>query len=650
MANSFGGQGVGTNYRGTNAQQPPNLTFNTRNPNQYDTKNVSLGDLWMNTSTEELWVLMSLQGTASSLGMLADWVLLTGASGTVISLSSNNGFHVPPDIDGNIRVVGDGTTIVGVGDIATNTITFGAGGEVATEYVTDSGTAVPVIGELDILGGTAGRDIRTSASGNVIHVDLKNAITLGDLALLTANNDAITLTSGDLTLSGTGSNAAGNINLPSCAASRLGVIESAGLNFIHSYPGVTAAAPGPANTFIGQQCGNFSHTSAGGLTGVGGFVMTSITTGQDNTCVGQAAGNAISTASGCTIVGKDAATVLTTGSSNTIIGTSAAYNSGGGTGLLTGAQNIIIGAGAGEVLAGAESNNLLIGHNGLTGTSGLIAIAVPGNAVPYVHNWGAGNSFFGRSGNLTLTPGTAVNNTASGNTAMSALTLGFDNAAFGNASMQNITTGSSNAAIGAGAMQLATTSAQCTAVGNGSLSKINAAANQNVGIGYQAGSNLLTGTGNILIGVSAGTAYTGAESGNIIIGSVGVIGESNKTKIGGIRGATTTNNDAVAVLIDSAGQLGTVSSSIRYKDNVQDMGDESSNIMNLRPVTFNYKQSKAMQYGLIAEDVAMVMPRLAVMDSEGNPETVKYHELPQLILNELIKLSKRVEELEKKLQ
>ena len=39
-----------------------------------------------------------------------------------------------------------------------------------------------------------------------------------------------------------------------------------------------------------------------------------------------------------------------------------------------------------------------------------------------------------------------------------------------------------------------------------------------------------------------------------------------------------------------------------------------------------------MQYGLIAEEVAEVLPDLAVFNKDGTPETVKYHLLPSFLL------------------
>ena len=72
------------------------------------------------------------------------------------------------------------------------------------------------------------------------------------------------------------------------------------------------------------------------------------------------------------------------------------------------------------------------------------------------------------------------------------------------------------------------------------------------------------------------------------------------------------------------------------------MADASERLQQLRPVKFRYKQPDAtgehpIQYGLIAEEVAEVFPELVVRDEQGQPETVAYHLLPALLLNELQK-------------
>ena len=50
---------------------------------------------------------------------------------------------------------------------------------------------------------------------------------------------------------------------------------------------------------------------------------------------------------------------------------------------------------------------------------------------------------------------------------------------------------------------------------------------------------------------------------------------------------------------------------------------------------------KPVQYGLIAEEVAEVLPDLAVFNQDGSPETVKYHLLPSLLLLTRFRASSR---------
>jgi hypothetical protein len=105
------------------------------------------------------------------------------------------------------------------------------------------------------------------------------------------------------------------------------------------------------------------------------------------------------------------------------------------------------------------------------------------------------------------------------------------------------------------------------------------------------------------------------------------------------------------VLIDSAGQLGTMNSSRRFKWDIKDMGDASAGLMSLRPVRFRYKQGYAdgsypVQYGLIAEEVAKVYPDLVVRSADGQIETVQYYKLDAMLLNELQKLHGREQDLE----
>ncbi len=81
------------------------------------------------------------------------------------------------------------------------------------------------------------------------------------------------------------------------------------------------------------------------------------------------------------------------------------------------------------------------------------------------------------------------------------------------------------------------------------------------------------------------------------------------------------------------------------------MADASDRLMDLEPVTFHYKQASAggsrdLQYGLIAEQVAAIYPELAVYDKEGRVETLQYQQLPAMLLNEIQKQHKTIDDLE----
>ncbi|MFN0204922.1 MAG: DNRLRE domain-containing protein, partial [Planctomycetota bacterium] len=215
---------------------------------------------------------------------------------------------------------------------------------------------------------------------------------------------------------------------------------------------------------------------------------------------------------------------------------------------------------------------------------------------------------------------------------------GVNNAALGLGALSNVTTGSDNMADGTNSLFSNTTGNENTASGTNSLFS-NTTGSNNIAIGQGAGFNLTTGSNNIMIG-NVGQAADGAM---IQIGTAGV---QNRAFFAGIRGVTTGVANAIPVLVDSAGQLGTVSSSRRFKEDIRDMGTSTDRLLDLRPVLFKYKQDQSLpdgsrvppEYGLIAEEVAQIFPDLVVYDEKGVPFTVKYHILSSMLLNEVKKM------------
>ncbi len=286
------------------------------------------------------------------------------------------------------------------------------------------------------------------------------------------------------------------------------------------------------------------------------------------------------------------------------------------------------------------SNNLVLAANlDLPATSASAGvIRIDGNRA--FHLGGAGNVFAGNNAG-TLAP-TGQRNVGIGSFTLTALTTGSYNTACGSDIAVGLTIGEYNTLVGDHA-------------GN-SLTGSN-----NTLIGQGSGSNLDSGAGNIIIGTgSSGSAYTTSESNNIILGTMsGTIGESGVMRIGvpgtqtkafvsGIRGVTTDVVDAIAVLIDSAGQLGTVSSSIKYKENVTNLSDPTNILQQLRPVEFNYIGKEKISIGLIAEEVAKIYPEMVVYQ-DGEIYTVDYARLPILLLAEMQKMRKDIDMLKSQL-
>jgi hypothetical protein len=203
MSNQIGASGLP--YGGVKAVQPRDWHYFPRDPNQYDNgPQYQVGDEAQNTITKTIWQLVSLAGNATSAGALADWVMVTNGGGTVISLTSNNALAILPTA-GNINVVGDGVGITGFGVASpTSTITLSlvGGGQAAQTFPTDSGSALPISGVLNIKAGNStlnsGSSVFFSGSANTVLLNVSDTLSNtivgklgGNLAISGANNSSL---------------------------------------------------------------------------------------------------------------------------------------------------------------------------------------------------------------------------------------------------------------------------------------------------------------------------------------------------------------------------------------------------------------------------------------------------------------------------
>ncbi|MBW2964946.1 tail fiber domain-containing protein, partial [Candidatus Woesearchaeota archaeon] len=90
-----------------------------------------------------------------------------------------------------------------------------------------------------------------------------------------------------------------------------------------------------------------------------------------------------------------------------------------------------------------------------------------------------------------------------------------------------------------------------------------------------------------------------------------------------------------------SGRITYTSSSARYKKNIRDIEVATSDVFDLKPRSFEYNNNTGSEnvtdFGLIAEEVADVLPEMVLYDDEGRPSNVKYDRLAILLLVELNK-------------
>ncbi len=244
------------------------------------------------------------------------------------------------------------------------------------------------------------------------------------------------------------------------------------------------------------------------------------------------------------------------------------------------------------------------------------------------------------SGNGSLTSNTC---TGVGKLTLNALTSGTGNTAVGSSCGSHLTSGSNSSFFGTQCGAFISTGTDNTAVG------LQALANNG---------GTFNGSYNLALGENAGFSYTGTESSNLLVGNFGTVGDNHIIRIGrqgsgalqqnacfiaGIDGVSITGS---TVLCSSTGQLGDVVSSQRFKEDIKDI-DNTDALLTLNPVSFKYKSEteKYEHYGLIAEDVHLKMPSLVIYDNEKKPYSIKYHEMPALLLAEIKKLRSEINEL-----
>ena len=450
---------------------------------------------------------------------------------------------------------------------------------------------------------------------------------------------------------------------------------------------------GSYNTFNGFNSG-FSNTTGTNNTYLGSQAGASATIANHNTFVGFDSGFSNSTGSGNLFLGDSAGSFNTTGSNNLYLahaGVGAENNttrigSSQTNAFIAGIYGANVSAGQPVYVdstghLGTGGGNSVFSFNGRSGAvtpasndynfTQIFGVVGPGQlfgnyTLPVVFS-DPTNGYKGKvvnvtgdviGGNMNSAGGYQINGTTILNQdtlndtmlgvgAGNANITGGDSQLIGRSAGAAITSGNADVFIGGAAGASTTTGNGNVYVGwiSGSSSTTGF---YNTFVGSQTGFYNTIGNTDLYLGFSAGVSNT-TGSNNIYLANGGLDGESNTTRIGvsqqaayiaGVYGVT--SGSGVPVYINSNGQLGTLTSSRKYKEDIRDMGDISTALMKLRPVTFHYKSEydkgpRTLQFGLIAEEVAKVYPDLVAWNPDGTPYTVRYQYLSSMLLNEVQK-------------
>jgi hypothetical protein len=333
---------------------------------------------------------------------------------------------------------------------------------------------------------------------------------------------------------------------------------------------------------------------------------------------------------------------------------------GAGTGLVsTGDNNSFFGAAAGFANTNGTNNSYAGAFAGLANKNGSDNSFFGYNAGR--NSSASNNSFFGSAAGAADTIGT--DNSFFGVAAGTVNIDGTGNSFFGfNAGFRN-TAASRNSFVGEFAGFNNVVGQDNSFVGR-SAGQGNITGNLNSFFGASAGYQNTSGQGNTFIGNNAGYFHISGDN-NVAVGNSALVanGITNATAIGANASATTSNTmvlgtDTVTVRIPGSlavtnsfslgplfnngitslcqatgGQIAYCSSSLRYKKDLQPFTRGLALLNQLKPITFKWKANDMLDLGFGAEDIAAVEPLLVTHNAAGEIEGVKYDRITAVLVN-----------------
>ncbi len=463
-----------------------------------------------------------------------------------------------------------------------------------------------------------------------------------------------------------------------------------------------------SSVYLGSGSG-VSNTGTDHNVGLGIGALHANNSGYDNTAVGDTAMNLNTTGYLNVAVGMNAL-AKNNGYENVAVGAAALQNLNDAS---SGNFNTAVGYQCMNQMASGAWNTA-VGCQAMVSSTGSASNGHENSAFGYLslqNNSGAGNVALGWESMRLNTYGSQ--NVAVGDGALIGNRVGNYNIAIGSGSLENLDSGWSDVAVGVGALDVYDLRSNLVAIGdsalynNGYSFTQNAAATQDSGVantavgskalytnstgayntavgfqgqfgnssgyrntslGYLALNQNVTGNDNTAVGDSTGPNTSGLSN-TTTLGSGARASASNQVVIGnsgvtsiyctGAYFATTANS--ANMVVTANGQFMRSTSSARYKTDIHDLDINTDKLYDLRPVSYTSKIDGKPYFGLVAEDVAKVLPELAeyarskdvIPGSTSDkliPDAVKYPMLSVLLLEELKKEHTQAEQEHKQVE
>lgn len=242
-------------YMGVEPVSPPQFVTQDFNPTVNDWQNFNLGTIWLNTATEGIWMLVSLQNNQ------AKWVLIGIGGGDVLTLTGNDAVIVSPDGAGNIDIITNNATVKFGGTPNTLTQDFGLSNLVL-------GSSIPAV-NIGLRNVGLGDDVLiavTDGSDNTaVGFDSLSSLTTGssNTALGSGSGNIYTTESNNIVIGNTGTAADSGVI-------RIGTNGTQTSAFISGVAGVAVANTNMVT--IDTVTGELGSQAVPGVGGLGFFV------------------------------------------------------------------------------------------------------------------------------------------------------------------------------------------------------------------------------------------------------------------------------------------------------------------------------------------------------------------------------------------